>query len=161
MNEELASLYREQLELRKRLSQVDVQVRNIENNLNEEDIVLTMSSVLTDDREFLKWFTRRREILDNKKRKENIKNKIKKGIKLSPQDASDDDTYIYALYDKEVIVYIGITKDIIARIKQHKRTKKVFDNYKILKILNDRFYALKEENNLIKKHKPKYNKQIF
>ena len=161
MNEELASLYREQLEIRKRLSQVDIQIGIIQKNLDEETIVKTMSVVLDDDREFVKWFTKRKDVLENRKRKENIKNKISKGIKLSSQDALPDDTYIYALYDEEDIVYIGITKELNQRIKQHKRTKKVFTNYKILNIFNDRFYALKEENNLIKAHKPKYNKQSF
>ena len=110
MNEELASLYREQLEIRKRLSQVDIQIGIIQKNLDEETIVKTMSVVLDDDREFVKWFTKRKDVLENRKRKENIKNKISKGIKLSSQDALPDDTYIYALYDEEDIVYIGITK---------------------------------------------------
>ena len=161
MNEELASLYREQLEIRKRLSQVDIQIGIIQKNLDEETIVKTMSVVLDDDREFVKWFTKRKDVLENRKRKENIKNKISKGIKLSSQDALPDDTYIYALYDEEDIVYIGITKELNQRIKQHKRTKKVFSSHKILNIFDDRFYALIEENNLIKVHKPKYNKQSF
>ena len=162
MNEELASLYREQLEIRKRLSQVDIQIGIIQKNLDEETIVKTMSVVLDDDREFVKWFTKRKDVLENRKRKENIKNKISKGIKLSSQDALPDDTYIYALYDEEDIVYIGITKELNQRIKQHKRTKKVFSSsHKILNIFDDRFYALREENNLIKVHKPKYNKQSF
>lgn len=161
VNEELASLYREQLEIRKRLSQVDIQIETIQKNLDEEDIIKTKSFVLNDDKEFVKWFIKRKGILENKKRKENIKNKISKGIELSSIDALPDDTYIYALYDAEVIVYIGITKDLNNRLKQHKRTKKVFSSYKILNIFNDRFYALREENNLIKEHKPKYNKQSF
>ena len=161
MNEELASLYREQLEIRKRLSQVDIQIGIIQKNLDEETIVKTMSVVLDDDREFVKWFTKRKDVLENRKRKENIKNKISKGIKLSSQDALPDDTYIYALYDEKDIVYIGITKELNQRIKQHKRTKKVFSSHKILNIFDDRFYALREENNLIKVHKPKYNKQSF
>ena len=76
MNEELASLYREQLEIRKRLSQVDIQIGIIQKNLDEETIVKTMSVVLDDDREFVKWFTKRKDVLENRKRKENIKNKI-------------------------------------------------------------------------------------
>ena len=75
MNEELASLYREQLEIRKRLSQVDIQIGIIQKNLDEETIVKTMSVVLDDDREFVKWFTKRKDVLENRKRKENIKNK--------------------------------------------------------------------------------------
>ena len=161
MNEELASLYREQLEIRKRLSQVDIQIGIIQKNLDEETIVKTMSVVLDDNREFVKWFIKRKDLLENKRRKENIKNKVSKGIELSSQDALPDDTYIYALYDREVIVYIGITKELDNRLKQHKRTKKVFNSYRILNIFNDRFYALREENNLIKVHKPKYNKQSF
>ena len=161
IHEELASLYREQLEIRKRLSQVDIQIEAIQKNLDEETIVKTKSVVLDDDREFVKWFMKRKEVLENRKRKEGIKNKISKGIELSSQDALPNDTYIYALYDEEVIVYIGITKELHNRLKQHKRTKKVFSSYKILNIFDDRFYALREENNLIKVYKPKYNKQSF
>ena len=161
MNEELALLYKEQLELRKRLSQVDIQVGNIQKNLDEETIVKTMSEVLNDDREFVKWFKRRKEVLDERKRKENIKNKISKGIKLNVKDSILNDTYIYALYDKEMIVYIGITKNLNQRIKEHKRSEKMFNNHGILNIFEDRFYALREENNLIKKYNPKYNKQLF
>ena len=161
MHEELASLYREQLEIRKRLSQVDIQIETFQKNLDEETIVKTKSAVLDDDREFVKWFMKRKDILENRKRKDAIKNKISKGIELSAQDALPNDTYIYALYDEEVIVYVGITKDLNNRLKQHKRTKKVFSSCKILNIFDDRFYALREENNLIKVHKPKYNKQSF
>lgn len=69
VNEELASLYREQLEIRKRLSQVDIQIETIQKNLDEEDIIKTKSFVLNDDKEFVKWFIKRKGILENKKRK--------------------------------------------------------------------------------------------
>ena len=98
MNEELASLYREQLEIRKRLSQVDIQIGIIQKNLDEETIVKTMSVVLDDDREFVKWFTKRKDVLENRKRKENIKNKISKGIKLSSQDALMLVYYLYHFF---------------------------------------------------------------
>jgi predicted GIY-YIG superfamily endonuclease len=161
MNEELALLYKEQFEVRKRLSQIDKQINDAENNLDEETIVKTMSKVLNGDREFVKWFKNRKEVQDYRKRKDDINNKIAKGIKLNETDSILNDTYIYALYDKEILVYIGITKNLDQRIKEHKRSKKMFNHQKILNIFGDRFHALREENKLIQKHNPKYNKQVF
>ena len=108
MNEELALLYKEQFEVRKRLSQIDKQINDAENNLDEETIVKTMSKVLNGDREFVKWFKNRKEVQDYRKRKDDINNKIAKGIKLNETDSILNDTYIYALYDKEILVSLKV-----------------------------------------------------
>jgi predicted GIY-YIG superfamily endonuclease len=161
IHEELANLYKEQIEIRKKLSQIDSKIGQIQKELNEDTITKTMSTVLDDDKEFIKWFTKRRQRIQNIEKKKAIKDKIEKGMTLNEDDLFEESTYIYSLEDRGKIVYIGITKNIEERIKQHKRTDKVFDTHKILNIFQDRFYALREENNLIKEHKPKYNKQIF
>ena len=161
MNEELALLYKEQREIKKRLSQIDNQIKNTEKNLDEETIVKTMSEVLTNSKAFAKWFRKRKVLSERRNRKENINNKISKGVKLDTKDSIVNGTYVYALYDKEILVYVGITKNLDTRIKEHKRSEKMFNNHKILNILEDRFHALRIENRLIKKHNPKYNKQLF
>ena len=161
MNEELALLYKEQFEVKKRLSQIDNQIKDAENNLDEETIVKTMSKVLTNTNTFSKWFRKRKVKSERRSIKDNINNKISKGIKLNETDSIVNGTYVYALYDKEILVYIGITKNLDTRIKEHRRSEKMFNHHKILNILEDRFHALKIENRLIKKHNPKYNKQLF
>lgn len=62
---------------------------------------------------------------------------------------------VYFLINKQKIVYIGQTKIGLPRIFQHRQTK-VFDKYSILKCTEKElnFY----EDYLIKKFKPKYNK---
>ena len=66
---------------------------------------------------------------------------------------------IYVLYDDEEIVYIGKSTNIYNRIQQHKKDK-VFTSVKSI--------IFKEEGNidlyepyLIKKYKPKYNKEFI
>lgn len=161
INEELASLYKEKAELEKRLSKINSKIGKIQGYTDEEIIVKTMSAVIEDDKKFVNWFIKRQETIEKRKRKNNLKNKIKQGIKLTQQDALPNSNFIYALYDKKNIVYIGLTKNLDQRIKDHRKSEKIFDRYEILNIFNDRFYALREENNLIKVHKPKYNKQVF
>lgn len=161
INQELLELYREKYKLCERLSKINSKIGKIQRYTDEKDIVKTMSEVLDDDEEFIKWFIKRQEIIEKRKKKNTIKNKIKTGVKLTQQDSLPNSTYIYALYDNNEIVYLGLTKQLDSRIKCHERSEKVFDRYEILSIFNDRFYALKEENRLIKMHKPKYNKQSF
>ena len=75
---------------------------------------------------------------------------------------------VYQFYDRnEVIIYIGKAKNLKKRVSSY-FTKKKFESYKI-KVLVDRIADLKTiivdsesdalllENNLIKKHKPRYN----
>jgi predicted GIY-YIG superfamily endonuclease len=162
IHEDLADLYKQKRDLKKKLSQIDVKIVKIQRNVTEDVIIKTMSEVLDDDEEFIKWFKERKEKIEKRNTKDIIRNKVKTNTPLSDSESVflNKPTYLYYLYDKNKIVYIGITKNLYNRIKSHKKTK-IFDRYEILKIFGDRFYALKEENNLIKEHKPKYNKQSF
>jgi predicted GIY-YIG superfamily endonuclease len=162
IHEDLADLYKQKRDLKKKLSQIDVKIVKIQRNVTEDVIIKTMSEVLDDDKEFIKWFKERKEKIEKRNTKDIIRNKVKTNTPLSDSESVflNKPTYLYSLYDKNKIVYIGITKNLYDRIKSHKKTK-IFDRYEILKIFGDRFYALREENNLIKEHKPKYNKQSF
>lgn len=164
IHEDLADLYRQRKDLRKKISQIDAKIGQIQRNVTEDVIIKTMSQVLENDEEFVKWFKERNAKIKKRGRKDFIKNRLKTNTPLSDSERESgfftESTYIYSLYDKNQIVYIGITKNLYNRIGAHKRTK-TFDRYEILNIFEDRFYALREENNLIKEHKPKYNKQSF
>jgi predicted GIY-YIG superfamily endonuclease len=159
IKDRLATLWKEKVEIKKRLGKIDAEIGKIQRQLDNEDVINIVSNI-TDDDQFKEWFTSRQKRLFNKEKKREAKEKISKG-ELDLINDITNKTYLYKLYHKEEIVYIGITKDLNTRIYQHKRTKKIFDSYQVVSIFNDRFYALKEENNLIIKHKPKYNKQSF
>jgi predicted GIY-YIG superfamily endonuclease len=152
-NDELEELYRERILVEKRLSQLNAKIGLLQGKLDEQTIVETMGHVMDDDEKFVKWYTSRKAKIDKKKRKDENKNAIK---------PSGEFTYIYALIHRGEIVYIGVSGNIHSRMLDHKKDKnKTFDSYRILSSCTDRFYALREENTLIKKHKPKYNKQWF
>ncbi len=158
--EKLSALYKEKLEIEKRLAKIDAEIGKIQRGLEEDDIVKAVSSAIKDDKKFVEWFIRRKEKLQKTKKRQEIKEKVLKGD-LNDVVNIPNTTYLYALYHKEKMVYIGITKELKSRIYQHKRSDKVFDNYKILNIHSDRFMALKEENTLINQYNPLYNKQSF
>lgn len=157
--EELANLYNEKIELEKRLGKINAGIGKYQRMLKEDDIIKIVSKVIEDDEKFVDWFIKRQERIQNRKRREDTKEKILKQDFNSITEKNK--TYLYSLKHDSEIVYIGITKNIKDRMYHHKRSKKVFDRYEILNIHNDRFYALREENNLIKQYNPKYNKQIF
>jgi len=157
--ERLADLYQEKIKIEKRLSKIKSEISKYQRMLEEDDIVKVASEVIIDDKEFVDWFIKRYEKIEKRKIRDEIKEKVsQQNFDFNDKNSS---TYLYSLYHKDELVYIGITKDIKKRINQHKRTNKVFDRYEIVSIFNDRFYALREENILIKKHNPKYNKQLF
>jgi predicted GIY-YIG superfamily endonuclease len=160
VNEDLADLYRQQMEMKKKLSKIQCKIVKIEMRVSEEVIIKTMSEVLDNDQDFINWFIKRKKKIENRERKQIIKNKLNNGESVLTDECLPNSTYVYSLYDRNELVYIGITKDLYNRIKDHKKTK-IFDRYEVLNIFKDRFYALREENNLIKIHKPKYNKQYF
>ena len=153
INDDLAELYREKLLIEKRLSQLSSKIGLLQGSLDEQIIIETVGYVIDDDEEFVKWYKKRKERLDRKKRKNQ-----------SRTDAKPDKefTHVYSLLNDGEIVYIGVTNNVHSRMLQHKRDKtKTFDRHKILATHVDRFYALREENTLIKKHQPKYNKSWY
>lgn len=156
----LTSLWEEKKEIKKRLGKIDAEIGKIQRQLDNEDVIKIVSSIIDDDKDFKEWFISRQRRLLEKEKKQKIKEQLLNG-EVNLIDDTQIVTYLYTLLHKEEIVYIGITKDLKNRIYQHKRTNKVFDSYQVLSIFNNRFYALKEENSLIIKHKPKYNKQVF
>lgn len=160
IKDRLNALWKEKVEIKRRLSKIDAEIAKIQRQLDNENVIKIVSDNINDDKEFNEWFISRQKRLFKQERKKEIKERISKG-ELNLIDDDTNITYLYALYHKEEIVYVGITKNLKDRITQHKRTKKVFDSYQVLKMFNDRFFALKEENNLIIKYKPKYNKQVF
>ena len=70
---------------------------------------------------------------------------------------------IYALIDKDTIVYIGKTENIPSRLGQHLRSAKKFDSWAIVENLGVDATPREVnsiESNYIKKLKPKYNKAL-
>jgi hypothetical protein len=66
---------------------------------------------------------------------------------------------IYFLYKNESLVYIGISQDIVGRIKNHMCSDKVFDNYKYLELKKNE--AKIYERVLLNKYKPEYNNDLL
>ena len=77
---------------------------------------------------------------------------------------------VYFLFNKGKLIYIGCTNNIIRRLQTHANwydpfmsanrkgfiAKKEFDSYRFFE-LGDKKKALKVENRLIKRFRPKYN----
>ena len=62
---------------------------------------------------------------------------------------------VYSLFDKDVIVYVGKSKQVEERIKNHKYDGKIFDRYECVECLEEEMNEL--EISEIRRHKPKYN----
>ena len=153
INDELTELYREQILVQKRLAQLNAKIGLLQGKVDEQTIVETMGYVMDDDEKFVKWYKERKSKLDKRKRKLENQNVIK---------PNGEFTYIYSLIHRDEIVYIGVTSNVYRRMQEHEKDKKKsFDSHRILASHTDRFYALREENELIKKHQPKYNKKWF
>jgi len=70
---------------------------------------------------------------------------------------------IYALIDKDTIVYIGQTRILPSRLGQHLKSAKRFDSWSVIENLGVDITAKEVcliENNYIKRLKPKYNKAL-
>lgn len=80
---------------------------------------------------------------------------------LSSKREFKDNYLIYALINKDEIVYIGQSKNILLRLNDHRKSNKVFDSWCIVENLGI-YTTSKEVNRLeekyIKKLLPKYNK---
>ena len=61
---------------------------------------------------------------------------------------------VYFLYQKEKLVYIGKTKDLLSRLSYHKKNK-IFDSYSFLKCETNEIDVI--ERILINKFLPFYN----
>lgn len=137
-NNKLAKLVKRQRTLQSDLNYVNSQIEALYEDLPEGDIEETMSAVLTDDIEFGRWLQKRREEL--------MRNSYT--------------VYVYALYDKNELVYYGMTEDLSRRIKAHKKSDKVFNRHKVVDTFTNRGEARKRELYLIEKHRPRYNKSL-
>ena len=86
--------------------------------------------------------------------------KTKKEILLSKREFKND-YIIYALINNNEIVYIGQSKNILLRLKDHRASNKVFDSWCIVENIGT-YTTSKEVNRLedkyIRKFLPKYNK---
>lgn len=68
---------------------------------------------------------------------------------------------VYFLFDKEEIVYIGESQDLLRRICEHFRGKYIFDSFKFSEFKGTEKQRKCREAFLIRKHKPKYNIQML
>lgn len=67
---------------------------------------------------------------------------------------------IYVLFDKEEIVYVGMSKNLIYRIGQH-QSNKIFNAIYVVEIENDKDKDIKtEEFKYICRLYPKYNNEV-
>ncbi len=149
INIELAELYKEQERLRKELSRVSSKIGQMCRFLDDETIEETKSSVTPDPVQFSEWLRKRRQ------RNLNIATRYQCGKKIIPKGY----TGVYALYRENEVIYVGITKNIEERLKGHK--DKEYDNYEILQVHSNRFYAMKHEHDLIEKFNPIHNKSRY
>ncbi|QIN96657.1 hypothetical protein [Synechococcus phage S-N03] len=145
---ELGALYAERAEIEKRLSQLNATIGLAQRDRTDDECVALMCQYITDDKALSQCIERHLK----RRRKEELKEekRLANGV-----------TYIYGLYDNGRLVYVGISKNLPQRIKDHRKTDKVFDDVKVLAEHSDRFFALREENALIRKLKPKYNKEVY
>jgi len=87
--------------------------------------------------------------------------KTSQKILLDKREIEKNCYIIYALINKDEIVYIGQTKCIPSRLGQHLNSNKKFDSWAIVENLGANTTAKEVcliESNYIKKLKPKYNK---
>ena len=68
-----------------------------------------------------------------------------------------DTYYIYFLFDKDEIVYIGLSQDPERRIKAHNKSGKQFTSTKMMSLKYYQNKGLDIERQLIGMFKPKYN----
>ncbi len=68
-------------------------------------------------------------------------------------------TSLYRFYDRDGLLYVGISLNVFARISQHKREKHWFDEVTDISVthFDSRDEALDEEARAIKQEFPKYN----
>lgn len=147
-DKELGELYAERALVQKRLSQLNAAIGLGQADRNTDECVALMCEFIEDDKAASRYI------------EEHLKKRRKEELKEQKRLANGV-TYLYGLYDKGELVYVGISKNLPARIRSHEKGDKVFDDFNILAEHSDRFYALKAENKLIKEHRPKYNKQVF
>jgi len=147
-DKELGELYSERAEVAKRLSQINAAIGQGQRDRTTDECVALMCEHIEDNKAAARYIEEHLK----KRRKEELKEekRLVNGI-----------TYLYGLYDKGKLVYVGITKNLSVRMRDHESSDKVFDDFNVLAEHSDRFYALRSENELIKEHRPKYNKQSF
>lgn len=105
--------------------------------------------------------------LTKEEQRDKIRSKNKSDLELIKKEANKAKSKlipgvsgIYFLKHNKETVYIGESSCILARIGQHSKSTKVFDDYSWLEV-NDGDLAIKRiESSLINKHKPKYNKTL-
>lgn len=69
--------------------------------------------------------------------------------------------YVYILFNKNEIVYIGNTGNFRARILQHVRSEKIFDEVRFILFKDDYWSANKCEKKFIRSIKPRYNTYLI
>ena len=153
INNKLANLFIREQELLKEVNDVRSQIGSLSNEIPDEDVIETKSSVTPDDKEMGRWLRKRK----NNQIKKETRKMIQRGeITKIPSGW----TAVYELYHRNELVYVGITKNIEERIKVHRKDKE-FTSHKIVNVFRDRFLAMKHEHDLIETHQPKYNKSIY
>ena len=93
--------------------------------------------------------------LKRKKKEELSKRKNKNNSVLTPDIAG-----IYFLKHEGQTVYIGESNCIMARLGQHAKSKKVFDDYHWFEVMDCDDVRKRIERSLFNKHKPKYTKTL-
>ena len=148
-DKELGEMYNERVAVNKRLAQLNAAIGQGQRGKSIEDCQKIMCEYIEDEGAL----SRTLEALYKRRNREE---------RIDDRRLVNGTTFLYGLYDKEELVYVGITNNLPHRQLAHERDEeKVFDDIRILRRHSDRFYALREENELIKEHMPKYNKQSF
>ena len=89
--------------------------------------------------------------------------KTSREILLNKRAIKETCYIIYALIDKDTIVYIGQTRILPSRLGQHLKSAKRFDSWSVVENLGADITPKEVnsiESNYIKKLKPKYNKAL-
>ena len=68
--------------------------------------------------------------------------------------------YVYGLYEKNDLVYVGMTGQLRNRLKNHRHLGKNFDQSRILYKTSERIEAAEREKQIILEERPKLN-QIY